>query len=358
MSHINEKTGRDLALFTNQFASWLSQRFPASDAEVVRVDHVKDNGFSSETLLVDIRSEDPALANGLVVRLPPPPNFGLFPNYDLEHQARVQVFLAARGVRTAKPIAYESSSDWVGSRFLVMERIVGRSLPDHPSYSVEGWVKELSAQGQERILSGFFEQLAKLHSLPASDPEVRQIAERPDAKGTPLQDEFDWWMNYLEWEADDAPAREVQKVRDVLNWCADHWPNTIPDAGLIWGDARPGNILYDDNQEVAAVLDFETVALGPAELDLGWWMSSRFSMCGTLPELPGFLGRDESLDAYSRMLGRPLLNVRWYEVLGAARTACCVCGMQAIRRRRGLPLFELDPIAPWVVETMRVYRGH
>ena len=38
---------------------------------------------------------------------------------------------------------------------------------------------------------------------------------------------------------------------------------------LSWGDARLANILWRDF-EPTAVLDWEAVAIGPRELDLGW----------------------------------------------------------------------------------------
>ena len=40
----------------------------------------------------------------------------------------------------------------------------------------------------------------------------------------------------------------------------------------IWGDSNPGNMLFADDHSVAAVLDFEAAALGPGEIDLGWWL--------------------------------------------------------------------------------------
>ncbi len=41
---------------------------------------------------------------------------------------------------------------------------------------------------------------------------------------------------------------------------------------LCWGDSRLGNILFDDQQRVAAVLDWEMLLAGDPVQDLAWYL--------------------------------------------------------------------------------------
>ena len=41
---------------------------------------------------------------------------------------------------------------------------------------------------------------------------------------------------------------------------------------LLWGDARMGNIMFDDSHAVAAMLDWEVASIGPAGIDVGYWL--------------------------------------------------------------------------------------
>ena len=62
---------------------------------------------------------------------------------------------------------------------------------------------------------------------------------------------------------------------------------------LVWGDARVGNVLYEDFRPVA-VLDWEMATLGPREMDVAWIIFAHMvfqELAGLagLPGLPGFM---------------------------------------------------------------------
>ena len=59
--------------------------------------------------------------------------------------------------------------------------------------------------------------------------------------------------------------------------CAQTRPATEPPASLCWGDARIGNMLFHDDRSVASVLDWEMATIGPAEMDLAWYLASTSS---------------------------------------------------------------------------------
>jgi aminoglycoside phosphotransferase (APT) family kinase protein len=82
-----------------------------------------------------------------------------------------------------------------------------------------------------------------------------------------------------------------------------------------------GNLLVDDDANVVAILDWELAAVGPAELDLGWYLAldalqARF----VKTTLPGFPDRAGTLAAWERGVGRAAVDVSWHEVFALVRS--------------------------------------
>ena len=69
--------------------------------------------------------------------------------------------------------------------------------------------------------------------------------------------------------------------------------------GLVWGDAKLGNILFGSAGEAQAVLDWEMVALGNPMRDLAYWLflDRHYSEGYGLPRLPGFPSRQQTVSA-------------------------------------------------------------
>jgi aminoglycoside phosphotransferase (APT) family kinase protein len=88
------------------------------------------------------------------------------------------------------------------------------------------------------------------------------------------------------------------------------------DEGLSWGDARLGNMMFDDNFDVAAVLDWEQACLAGPTADLAWWLffDETYTLKQSLPTLEGMGDRDQTLELWSRQTGREPRNLRWHEV--------------------------------------------
>ena len=85
------------------FVAWLDAQKPGMTHEVVGVDR-PDAGYSSETVLVDVRRSDAGGTRDerLVLKLPPA-GPAIFPTYDFTLQARVQEAAAAAGIPAAVP---------------------------------------------------------------------------------------------------------------------------------------------------------------------------------------------------------------------------------------------------------------
>ena len=62
-------------------------------------------------------------------------------------------------------------------------------------------------------------------------------------------------------------------MTDASRWLAENKPNSEP-LGLVWGDAKLGNILFDSAGQAQAVLDWEMVTLGNPVRDLAYSLVS------------------------------------------------------------------------------------
>jgi aminoglycoside phosphotransferase (APT) family kinase protein len=79
-------------------------------------------------------------------------------------------------------------------------------------------------------------------------------------------------------------------------------------------------MMYRDLQPVA-VLDWEMAAIGPAEVDLGWWLFMyRFHTEGMqAPPIPGFPDDATTVAMWEAAVGRAARDVHYYQVLAGFR---------------------------------------
>jgi len=120
------------------------------------------------------------------------------------------------------------------------------------------------------------------------------------------------------WAAEGEPNPTIEYA---LDWLDANKPAEEGPKVLNWGDARVGNLIFDENLDVAAVLDWEMVALGSRELDLGWWLFlMRHHTEGIgLPLPEGIPGPQETVDRYRARTGYTPTNLHYYEVLAATK---------------------------------------
>ena len=281
-------------------------------------------GLSSDTVFVTATGTDSS-AHDLVVRLAPAGD-GLFPEYDLGAQVRIQNAVHSMGIPTAAPARYEADRSWLGDPFMVMPRVAGRVVDTRPSYIRTGWLADSEPTFQTAVLDGLLAVLAALHC---------QDATAIDGAIVPIAESFAAACEYLEWAGDggDVPGFLI----DARTWCAANLPESPAPDSILWGDAQLANCVFTDAGAVAALLDFELAGTGPAEMDLGWFIAlHEMTAVRAGGDLPGFRDRRSIIATYESALGRSVQAMAWYEMFALLRSGSIMVRMARLLARHGV----------------------
>lgn len=329
---------RDLEAVREGLTRWLRARRPeAADLRVEPLTRPSE-GLSSETLFVDVAWTERGVERRetLVARLPPG-GAGLFPDYDLRTQARIQELLGPAGIPVAVPIALEEDDAWIGAPFLLMPRVPGRIPTVTPPFLLRGWLHDAAPEDQACVYRGFLDVLADIHRL---DWQSFGLGFAARAEGVGLLPELHWWEEFLGWSTEGAPPRDLA---DAMAWCRENLPGREPPPSLLWGDAQIYNVVFDEAFRPAAVLDWEMASIGPAELDLGWFLALHEMGAASMGNLPGFLDREATIARYGRRLGRQILDLTWFEVFALVRAETCLTRLKRLLAEQGIHDSRLQP---------------
>ena len=250
---------------------------------------------------------------------------GIFPEYDLALQARVQEHVASRGVLAPAPAVV--APDAAGRLGMTMPFVAGH-IPGPVPY-LDPWIAAMPASEQACLYTNFLDVVAALHQV---EPPV----------GLEPRDDLAFWAEYLDW-SEAVPDR----LRRGFDWCRDHAPEANAAPVLLWGDVRLGNVVFDEHVEVVAVLDWEMASVGAAEHDLAWFFaleSLQDDLFGS--RVPGFPGPEEARARYEAGVGRTLIDLDWYEAFALVRSIAIMARLQHVE---GKPI-AADPLLD-VLET-------
>jgi aminoglycoside phosphotransferase (APT) family kinase protein len=295
----------------DRLESWLRQ-VPALGPEcrIVEIAMPK-TGFSADTLLVDL-ADCHGGNRGLAVRVERPGR-DTFLGAGIERQARMIEGLHRAGIRVPALFGRETDIAVIGAAFLVMERVEGRSLPQYPSYHVAGWLHDVAEGGRARIWTDALTMIAAINRLEWH----AEFGFLHDARyGEPGLGAYLAWLR--DWR-DAACGAAAHPVIDAgLAWLDQHRPKEAS-VELLWGDSNPGNFLFAADGSVAAALDFEAAAIGPAEIDISWWFFLDEMLAAGQPLPAGLPDRARQVAIYEAALGRPVRDLDYYRVLCGVR---------------------------------------
>jgi aminoglycoside phosphotransferase (APT) family kinase protein len=327
---------RDPRVVEAGLAAWA--RSFGGAASIVTDLRMPGSGMANDTVLFRLDGE------ALVARLAPASDsaYPTFPTFDLEFQTRVMDLVRARtSVPVPDVVHLERSEAWLGAPFLVVRAIDGVVADDNPPYLLDpnGWFLRGSPDDWARLEASTIELFARLHTI--VDDGVDTAFLRPDADGdTALARLLASHRDYYMWARDDREIPVLEHALEVLT-------RTLPANSrsvLLWGDGRPGNVIYDEFEPVAA-LDWEMAGVGPPEVDLAWttFFQRFFADMATqygLPPVPAMFGRAQTVAAYQRSSGETLDDLAWYEALAGLRFGIILARMSLrsiAYRQRPLP---------------------
>jgi aminoglycoside phosphotransferase (APT) family kinase protein len=318
-------------------AGWLARTLEA-DGEVAlgELRGPGATGFSNETVIVDASwtRDGESRQSSYVVRVAPT-GYSLFPDAAFDTQYRVLRALSTTSIPVPTVRWYETDPSVLGAPFFVMDEVQGRVPPDNPPYHVAGWLFDVSPEHRERLWWGAIDAMADLHQL-----DWRACGLDFLAGG--LGEGLAYYESFLERvEKDEA----VPMARRALDWLRSNLPSDER-VVMTWGDARIGNVMYDGDGRVLAVLDWEMVGLGAPAQDVAWalLLDRHHSEGCDVPRLEGFPSTAETVAHYEARSGIALRDMGFYEVYSAFRF-CVIMGRLAVIFKDWGLLHEDDAMA-------------
>jgi aminoglycoside phosphotransferase (APT) family kinase protein len=354
-----QRSGRDTSTLPDVLSQWLATVLPGGVAPQVTVESgIDSNGMSSETIVLTVRRDDDGspVEERFVARVAPSAeDVPVFDSYRLDHQFEV---IRLVGESTDIPVPQvrwlEPTGSVLGTPFFLMDHVEGIVPPDVMPYTFGGnWFYDAPAEKQRELQDRTVEVLAKLHAVPQPEETFGFLAEKAPQRNA-LRRNLDWLTSWYAFAVPDIGRSEL--IERALAWLEEHWPAEVADADavLVWGDARIGNVLYEDFRPVA-VLDWEMATLGPREMDLAWMIFAHMvfqeltGLAG-LPGMPDFMREADVKATYTELTGVPVGDLQWFYVYSAVIWACVFMRTSARRVRFG----EIE--APQDVESL-FYHG-
>jgi aminoglycoside phosphotransferase (APT) family kinase protein len=337
---------RDLPTLAVALSAWLRRRLPGvEDIHIGNLAYPFGAGQSHETILFDASWSVSGRqhAQGCVVRIKPT-GHTVFPDDLFEQQYRLmQVLHEDGGVRVARPVWYEEGASTLGAPFFVMERVHGRVAVSVPPYAQVGWVAEATPAQRAKLWENGVRQLAAIQSVPLSSVGFLR---GPDGVREGLAQEWEKYVRFVAWVSRERPwpvlAAALERLRS-------HWPAHQP-PGLVWGDARLGNMMFGDKLDVVAVMDWEQPSLGGALHDLAWWLVASDMMHGAAqgrPHLEGMGTREETIALWREVTGISTADIEWYEDFTRLKLSCL--GIRTSRLKGAPP-----PDEAWLARRLKV----
>jgi aminoglycoside phosphotransferase (APT) family kinase protein/putative sterol carrier protein len=324
----------------SKLVPWFQKKMP--QARDISVSDMKppEGGFSSETLLFELIWHEAGQRRSQDMVFRRPPKLAVFPDYDLRRQFLVMQRLQGTGIPVPRVRwNVEQDEGIMGTPFYVMEKSEGVNPPDFPLYHSYGSYFDATPQKRARMWWGCLEQMVKIHKLDWTRLRLDFLG--PPRGGTATIDGLlDYYEGYMKWVAKD----ERQPILEAaLKWLREN--HYVPERiTLCWGDCRMPNSLYNQDGDVAAVLDWELAYLGDPISDLAWFLFLDWhnSEAYGIPKLEGTPGEEETVRRYQELTGWRVNNLFYNRVLAPLRAGVSVIRVYKNLRQMGVNILADD----------------
>ncbi|MEV6977143.1 phosphotransferase family protein [Kitasatospora sp. NPDC093806] len=283
----------------------------------------------------------------------PPLGHVLATAHDMGREYRVLSALRDTGVPVPATVHLAADGDVLGAPWYLMAYVPGTVHRDAAA---------LAALGEARVHAigtALVDTLAALHRI---DPAAVGLADfgRPDGY---LDRQLRRWSTQLAA----SRSRELPGIDRLHELLVAGRPDS-PAPALVHGDYRLDNVLVDERDAVAAVLDWEMSTLGDPLTDVGLLvMYTELAGVGgglipAAATAPGFPRSAELVARYAESTGRDATELDWYVAFAAYKLAVVAEGIH-YRFRQGSTLgagFErAGRMAPVLIEHgLATLKGH
>lgn len=297
---------------------YLNTREGVRNAHVVNVKRPK-TGHSYDTVLcnVDWHFEDHQETVGLAFRIEIP-DYQMFHDASLRKQYHVLKDIQDYSdLPVPKVYWYGDAKEYFGAPFLCMELVEGNVPPDYLAHRDKSFVMSLTEDERKRVYLNSITTLADIHRIDVNKNFIH-LHNAIDSRKSVLENYLQWIISWYQWVARGRDSFSlIEKGLEYLNA---NLP-TEASVSLVWGDARPGNMIIGHDLLPKAVIDWEMAGLGTPEIDLAWLLMWETIWYPNLKELrnEGFPTESEMIYAYEARLGRNVRDLTYYKVMAATR---------------------------------------
>ena len=290
-----------------RLAAYIAARMPAAGDVAVHDLARISGGASRETYRFRLTWSDGGVARErrLILRRDPPASL-----IDTERRIEFEAYRAFSGSAVPVPemLWLEEGSEALGHPFFVAEEIVGYQATPNALFAPP-YVETRARLGARKW--------SILGEIARADPTLLGL----DAVMTPVAPEACWDRELSYWEAvlDADQAEPLPVARAAIRWLRAHPPPPAQKVGVVHGDFRTGNFLYDDAGGVHGVLDWEMAHLGDPLEDLGWSLNPVWSFGQGLAG--GLLPRQEAVSIWERASGLSAdpTALHWWELFNCVK---------------------------------------
>jgi aminoglycoside phosphotransferase (APT) family kinase protein len=258
-----------------------------------------------------------------VVRRPPLGHV-LATAHDMGREYTVMAALAPTDVPVPQMLAHCEDTEVIGAPFYVMAKV------DGTPYSRAAQLEALGPERTRLLSERMVDTLVTLHDVDYAEVGLADFG-RPDGY---LQRQIARWTTQL----DASRSRDLPGMDDLVS----RLEATVPassDATVVHGDFRLDNLLCDDADHVAAVLDWEMSTLGDPLTDVAVLLAYQqlaevapparegAALVTDAPLAPGYLSRDELLERYASRSGRDVSQMGFHLGLAFFKLAVILEGI-------------------------------
>jgi aminoglycoside phosphotransferase (APT) family kinase protein len=255
----------------------------------------------------------------------PPVSHVLPTAHDMAREHRIISALGPAGVPVAKAIGLCTDVEVNQAPFYVMEFVDGHILR-----TAEQVVESFEEDRRADIGKNLATTLAELHQVDPDDVGLGDLARRDGYIERQIRRWSEQFRNGIV-NGDDYDGL-VERVGSEL-------AARIPEQkgiGIVHGDYRLDNTVFDDEGKVRAILDWELCTLGDPMADVGlimvYWNDrgdDGGAVVGSATMAPGMARRADLLRYYAEASGRDVSALPFYTAFGYWKLACIMQGVYA-----------------------------